>query len=158
MPVKRIIVGQTDDSEPCLTKEDCIIKIQAIYVNSSKFKDIPWNYLVGADNRVYEGRGYKFEGEHTMDPASSDFNDIGIGVGFIGNFSDTPAPLQMMEAFKKFIIELIKNDKLNMTYKIFFQEHLVHKNIKAVKLEEALEDGMGEKFYKGKKIFYLEIF
>lgn len=33
-------------------------------------KDIPWNFLIGNDGNVYEGRGFNFEGEHTQNQHS----------------------------------------------------------------------------------------
>ena len=48
--------------------------------------DIGYNFLIGEDGRVYEGRGWKVTGAHTFS-----YNDSSIGISFIGIF-ETRAP------------------------------------------------------------------
>lgn len=156
IPIKRILVGQTDDSELCFIKEECIQRIQAIDAKKSVYlKDIPWNFLIGADGNVYEGCGYRYEGEHTMDFNASDYNDIGIGIGFIGNFSVTSLQPQMIQAFQKFIIKSIVNNLIFADYMLFFQDQLVHKENIANMLGGALKEM--ENFYDCEKLFRLFI-
>lgn len=138
-PIKGTIVGQTDDRESCFTKEDCIAKIKSIRARSSHLNDIPWNFLVGGDGRVYEGRGYRYEGEHTSSGDSSDYNDVGIGIGFIGNFSVNAVPTQMMEGLKYFIRKSIEDSNIRFDSLIFFQDQLIYKQEPANELENALK-------------------
>lgn len=39
------------------------------------------SFLVGQDGGVYEGVGWKIQGSHTYG-----YNDIALGIAFIGNF------------------------------------------------------------------------
>lgn len=41
----------------------------------------PPSFLVGQDGGVYEGVGWRFQGSHTFG-----YNDIGLGVAFMGDF------------------------------------------------------------------------
>jgi len=44
--------------------------------------DIAYNFLIGEDGRVYEGRGWKVHGAHTLG-----YNDSSVGISFIGYFA-----------------------------------------------------------------------
>lgn len=147
LPLKRIIVGQIDEIKECSTKEDCIQRVKEIKAKNSDLQDIPWNFLIGGDGRVYEGRGYKFEGEHSMDVNASDYNDIGIGIGFIGNFTNYLG-VQLIETLEKFIKKSIDEEILSLNYLIFLQDKLVYKKSQAESLEIAL-NGI-KNYYDGK--------
>ena len=43
--------------------------------------DIGYNFLIGEDGRVYEGRGWDAVGAHTLG-----YNSVSIGIAFIGDF------------------------------------------------------------------------
>ena len=42
-----------------------------------------YSFLIGGDGNVYEGRGWNVEGAHTYN-----FNDVGYGICFIGDFME----------------------------------------------------------------------
>lgn len=45
--------------------------------------DIGWNWLIGTDGRVYEGRGWGATGSH-----SAGYNYISYGIAFVGNYTE----------------------------------------------------------------------
>lgn len=147
-PIKRIIVGQTDDSVSCFNKTDCISRIQSIRSNNPGLLDIPWNFLIGGDGRVYEGRGYRYEGEHSSNVNASNYNDIGLGIAFIGNFRDLAPPYAMQNVFNEFLLQSVENGNLTSNYKIFFQDQLIYKDLEATALKNTLRQL--NKFYEGK--------
>ena len=56
------------------------------------WSDIGYNFLIGGDGRVYEGRGWGVQGAHTYG-----YNSIAVGICYIGDFTSvmpTPAQLQ----------------------------------------------------------------
>lgn len=60
-------------------------------LQSSGWDDIGYSFLIGADGRVYEGRGWHRVGAHTYH-----YNDVGIGIAVIGNFMTyLPNPAQL---------------------------------------------------------------
>ncbi|XP_051852570.1 peptidoglycan recognition protein 3 [Antechinus flavipes] len=85
-PAKYVIIIHTAGS-PCNVTEECKIMVQNIqsyHIDKMKFCDIGYNFLIGEDGRVYEGVGWDTEGAHTYG-----YNDIGLGIAFIGLFTET---------------------------------------------------------------------
>ncbi|XP_043859159.1 peptidoglycan recognition protein 3 [Dromiciops gliroides] len=83
-PAKYVIIIHTV-SHSCNVTKECKISVQNIqssHIDERKFCDIAYNFLVGEDGRVYEGVGWDIEGAHTYG-----YNDIGLGIAFIGTFS-----------------------------------------------------------------------
>lgn len=56
------------------------------------FADIAYNFLIGGDGNIYEGRGWGIRSPH-----ESIVNNKNVGIGMIGDFSvyDEPTPTQM---------------------------------------------------------------
>jgi N-acetylmuramoyl-L-alanine amidase len=55
-------------------------------MDTNKWNDIGYNFLVGEDGNVYEGRGWNTVGTH-----AGNFNKKSIGICFIGNFTGVSA-------------------------------------------------------------------
>ncbi|XP_068934205.1 peptidoglycan recognition protein 3-like [Petaurus breviceps papuanus] len=86
-PAKYVIIIHTA-GHGCNVTEECKItvqNIQSFHMDKMDFCDISYNFLVGEDGRVYEGVGWDTEGSHTYG-----YNDIGLGIAFIGLFTGTP--------------------------------------------------------------------
>lgn len=124
-PIERIIVGQTADDESCDSEDECKSLVRSIYLNHPHLNDIPYNFLITLAGRVFEGRGFQYEGEHTSSSGGSSFNDIGIGVAFIGNFEVEPPSDAQVEAFHNFTEYFIKKEIISEQHKIFSQDQLV---------------------------------
>ena len=88
---------QTDSSLPfvvihhggtqtfCTTESECaaiVRSYQNYHIDSNGWNDIGYNFLVGEDGNVYEGRGWNIVGAHAP---TYNFNSIGICV--IGDFT-----------------------------------------------------------------------
>lgn len=54
---------------------------QNYHMNQKKWNDIGYNFLVGEDGNVYEGRGWGQHGAHSVS-----YNSKSIGICLIGNF------------------------------------------------------------------------
>lgn len=108
--------------------------------------------MIGGDGKVYEGRGFRHEGEHTKNANATDYNDIGIGVGFIGNFRSQEPPAVMMNVLSDFLTQSALDENLSSDYKVFFQDQLIYKDFEATELRNALQTTLGEKFYESKFI------
>ncbi|XP_035209347.1 peptidoglycan-recognition protein SC2-like, partial [Stegodyphus dumicola] len=57
------------------------------------YGDIAYNFLIGSDGRVYEGRGWTVRGTHTLN-----FNTNSVGIAFIGNFNEIQPNKKMISA------------------------------------------------------------
>ena len=77
------------DSEECVEKLNTILDA---FLNELKFSDIGYNYMIGEDGNIYEGRG-TYKGAHTVgtfstkDKFSGMSNRNTIGIAILGNFS-----------------------------------------------------------------------
>lgn len=60
--------------------------------------DISYNFLVGGDGNVYEGRGWEKVGAHTKDR-----NNGTLGIAFIGDFRDHLPNRNLKVAFQRLI-------------------------------------------------------
>ncbi|XP_020835468.1 peptidoglycan recognition protein 1 [Phascolarctos cinereus] len=91
LPVDFVVVTQTAGN-PCFSPSDCeqqIRNIQVDHVQIQGFCDISYNFLIGEDGLIYEGRGWSTTGQHS----DATWNSISLGIGFIGNFRNrAPAP------------------------------------------------------------------
>ncbi len=56
--------------------------------------DIGYSFLIGADGSVFEGRGFRKVGAHTLG-----YNSRGYGVSFIGDYTNKLPPKATIEAF-----------------------------------------------------------
>lgn len=110
--------------------------------------DIPWNFLVGGDGAIYEGRGFKFQGEIPIRSISS-FIGFGYHIAFIGNFStQNPSP-DLVFTFENFLNNAVQREVLSEDYQIFLEDQLtLDKSVYG--LLNVLRDN--QKFYESKKI------
>lgn len=81
--IRRIIMHETQ-TDDCFTRDDCGESIRSIQIRHLKamWTDIGWNWLIGTDGRVYEGRGWGATGSH-----SGGYNYISYGIAIVGNFT-----------------------------------------------------------------------
>jgi len=134
-----IIVMHTADGDECFTSSDCRARVRQIQKAHAELKDIPYNFLIGSDGKAYEGRGFRFEGEHTSNPNGSNYNDLGIGIAFIGTFESKQPSSKQMKIFDTFIKTGMYQANIQDWYTIFLQDQLVKVEIPANGLLEALQ-------------------
>ncbi|XP_017776602.1 PREDICTED: peptidoglycan-recognition protein SC2-like [Nicrophorus vespilloides] len=99
-PVHYVIIHHTATSN-CSSHDECKLvtqSIQTFHIQSKHWRDIGYNFLVGGDGFVYEGRGWGVEGTHTYR-----YNAKSIGIAFIGIFDTTRPPERQIVAAQKLI-------------------------------------------------------
>uniref|UniRef100_A0A1B6EI02 Peptidoglycan recognition protein family domain-containing protein n=1 Tax=Cuerna arida TaxID=1464854 RepID=A0A1B6EI02_9HEMI len=115
LPVQRVIVCHTA-SDPCQTTPECTLQvryIQQYHVESQKWGDIGYNFLIGGEGVVYVGRGWDVMGAHTKGE-----NNGTLGVAFIGTYiNKLPNELQIA-AFQKLVDVGIRIGKIADDYKL----------------------------------------
>ncbi|XP_049736469.1 peptidoglycan recognition protein 3-like [Elephas maximus indicus] len=100
LPVKYVIIIHTAETS-CNVSVDCQIRvrdIQSFHIDDKNFCDIGYQFLVGQDGVVYEGVGWHTQGAHTYG-----YNDIAVGIAFIGNFVEKPPNDAALEAAQNLI-------------------------------------------------------
>ncbi|XP_076341668.1 peptidoglycan-recognition protein SC2-like [Tachypleus tridentatus] len=99
-PVGKILIHHTAGTT-CSSQSSCssvVRNIQKYHMETKKWSDIGYNFLIGGDGKVYEGRGWKTRGAH-----SPGHNSKSLGISFMGNFQKVSPSSRMLEAAKTLI-------------------------------------------------------
>lgn len=121
-PVPYVIITHTA-TEGCTTQSGCVFHVrflQTFHIESRNWSDIAYNFMVGGDGSAYEGRGWDKVGAHTKT-----YNNISIGIAFVGTFNDILPPKRQLEAAKKIISLGVQLGKISKNYKLFGHRQLI---------------------------------
>ncbi|XP_035721058.1 peptidoglycan-recognition protein LE-like isoform X3 [Vespa mandarinia] len=115
LPVPYVIISHTA-TEFCTTQSECTLHVrfaQTFHIESRKWSDIAYNFLVGGDGLAYVGRSWDYMGAHAFG-----YNNRSIGISFIGTFNSVVPPKTQLHAAQR-IIELgVKAGKIAKDYKL----------------------------------------
>lgn len=120
-PVPWVIISHTA-TESCSNQSQCVLRvrlIQTFHIESRKWHDIGYNFLVGGDGSAYCGRGWDSVGAHTLG-----YNNFAIGISFIGTFNNNDPPKEQLEACRKLIKRGVDLGKIAKDYKLFGHRQL----------------------------------
>ncbi|XP_054261656.1 peptidoglycan-recognition protein SB2-like isoform X2 [Macrosteles quadrilineatus] len=94
-PVQHMVITWTY-TDPCETKEECIKAVQEIQKDHLErgANDIQYNFLVGGDGNIYEGRGWKYATHYPRETNPDQWKEVfknnSIQVAFINRPSNKP--------------------------------------------------------------------
>ncbi|XP_067644482.1 peptidoglycan-recognition protein LC isoform X3 [Eurosta solidaginis] len=134
-PVDRVIVISTQ-TDVCDTQAMCVYRVrmtQTLNIESQGYDDIIYNFLIGGDGNVYEGRGWDVTGAHLRA-----FNANSISFAYIGTFKKQKPSDKQMNATKLLLEEGVRLGKLTSDYKIYG----------AYKLDPTSTDTKADELYK----------
>lgn len=100
-PVHHVFIHHTEAPDQCHTQNECITAVKGIqnfHIDTRKWADIGYNFLLGGDERIYEGRGWHEVGAHTRG-----MNDKSVAISLIGNFEKVDPPQVMLDLAQKWI-------------------------------------------------------
>ncbi|XP_053949493.1 peptidoglycan-recognition protein LE [Anastrepha ludens] len=114
-PVNLVIISHTatESSEKQAINIRIIRDIQCFHIESREWNDIAYNFLVGCDGNVYEGRGWGAVGAHTIG-----YNSKSMGIAFIGCFMRELPTEAAMNACKLFLKRGVEEGHLAPDYKL----------------------------------------
>ncbi|XP_011315368.1 peptidoglycan-recognition protein SC2 isoform X2 [Fopius arisanus] len=121
VPPPYVIISHTA-GELCSTQAKCsqgVRAIQTMHTAIFKWNDIAYNFLVGGDGNIYEGRGWEIEGAHTYN-----YNKKSIGISFIGTFNALAPSDQQLTAAKNLLEVGVNMGKLAEYYKLLGHRQL----------------------------------
>jgi N-acetylmuramoyl-L-alanine amidase. len=85
LPVPYAVVHHGGINSYCTTQDQCaaiVRSYQNYHIDDNKWNDIGYNFVVGEDGNVYEGRGWGYVGAH-----APNYNSRSIGICIIGDFT-----------------------------------------------------------------------
>ncbi|KAF2883517.1 hypothetical protein ILUMI_22652 [Ignelater luminosus] len=99
-PAKFVIISHTATEDGTTQAENVYLVrlVQTFHIESRKWSDIGYNFLIGCDGNVYEGRGWGVVGAHTFG-----YNTIGMGISFVGCFMNKTPPQFALDQAKLLI-------------------------------------------------------
>lgn len=100
-------------------------------MKSMGWNDIAYNFLIGGDGAIYEGRGWNVRGSHTLK-----YNTQSIGVAFIGTFHKQEPTESQIQAAKALIGYGLQHKKIPKDYILLGHRQCSEKS-----------DSPGEKLY-----------
>ncbi|XP_061173305.1 peptidoglycan recognition protein 1-like [Saccostrea echinata] len=107
---KYVIISHSGSGINAFTEHQCAEEVrsyQTYHIYNRGWSDIGYNFLIGEDGNVYEGRGWGKEGAHTKG-----LNKYSIGICFIGNFDRRLPNQRALEAAKDLIRTGVKEGKI----------------------------------------------
>ncbi|XP_045726625.1 peptidoglycan recognition protein 4 [Mirounga angustirostris] len=100
LPAKYVVIIHTAGKTCIMSDECCLLvqDIQSFFIDRLNSCDIGYNFLVGQDGVIYEGVGWNVQGSH-----APGYNDIALGIAFMGTFLGTPPNTAALEAAQNLI-------------------------------------------------------
>ena len=111
---------------------DCIDRVYKLQTETLvTYGDIAYNFVIGNNNAVYEGRGFQVQ------PAGlNEYNKIGIHIAFIGFYNETAPTAEQFDLLQRFLRKSIKDGFLEENYLMYVSEELFGHDVKGVFFEE----------------------
>ena len=116
LPVSYLFIHHTAGAQ-CSTRDACSAQmrsIQAYHMDTNGWADIGYNYLVGGDGAVYEGRGWPKVGAHTYG-----YNSVSVAISLMGDFTNVLPSAAMLQATKDLINCAETQGVLTSNYRMF---------------------------------------
>uniref|UniRef100_T1J923 Peptidoglycan-recognition protein n=1 Tax=Strigamia maritima TaxID=126957 RepID=T1J923_STRMM len=115
-PADKIFFSHTV-TKTCSDRPSCeeeMRNIQDYHVNTLGFDDIGYNFVIGGDGNIYEGRGWDRIGAHTKGQ-----NTGSLGIAFVGEYSKKDPTAEMLKAARDLIVCGVLSDKLSRDYGLY---------------------------------------
>ncbi|XP_063975809.1 uncharacterized protein LOC135161815 [Diachasmimorpha longicaudata] len=110
------VVIHHSDTDSCTSQAICQARVRSFqnyHMDHNGWDDIGYNFLVGEDGNVYEGRGWGIRGAH-----SPNYNVKSLGICFIGNFQSRSPQPAAVNATIDLLAFGVANGKLKSDYTV----------------------------------------
>ncbi|XP_072247863.1 peptidoglycan recognition protein 5 [Leuresthes tenuis] len=94
--------------------KDLVVSIQRMHMSERQFDDIGYNFLVGGDGTVFEGRGWGVVGAHTKG-----HNSNSLGIAFMGNFNNDTPSKEALSSVKQLLLSGVSQGFLHPQYVLY---------------------------------------
>ncbi|RZC37345.1 peptidoglycan-recognition protein SC2-like, partial [Asbolus verrucosus] len=112
-PPPYVVIHHSDGAE-CTSLKSCKSRVNGIqnyHMNNKGWQDIGYNFLIGGDGNVYEGRGWGIWGSHVPK-----YNSKSIGICVIGNFMNKKPSTQQLTTLENLISCAKENNYIASDY------------------------------------------
>ncbi|XP_012534615.2 uncharacterized protein LOC105835677 [Monomorium pharaonis] len=114
-PAPYVIIHHSATSG-CETQAICQLKVrqfQNYHMDNKGWADIGYNFIVGEDGNIYEGRGWGKQGAH-----SKPFNSKSIGICIIGDYKNRTPNAAAVQAVTNLIVRGVESGEIKNDYKL----------------------------------------
>ncbi|EAL40487.3 AGAP005203-PE [Anopheles gambiae str. PEST] len=122
LPVNNVIIAHTA-TEGCTTQAACRLRvrlIQEFHMDGKNYDDITYNFLIGGDGHIYEGRNW-----HKIGATIPGYNSRSITVAFVGEYNYGGKPTKKQIELLKYLLHFgAKERHLKEGYRIYASEQL----------------------------------
>ncbi|XP_037952118.1 peptidoglycan-recognition protein SC2-like [Teleopsis dalmanni] len=101
----------------CTTKSACITNLKSMqnyHMNTLGWADIGYNFLIGGDGNIYEGRGWNVLGAH-----ATNWNSKSIGISFMGNYNNNKPTAAQISAAKSLLSYAVSKGQISSSYILY---------------------------------------
>ncbi|XP_054290643.1 peptidoglycan-recognition protein SD-like isoform X1 [Macrosteles quadrilineatus] len=144
-PLEKVFITMDTASHPCYDKETClgiVADLQKRHMTNDGAPDIRYNFLVGGDGNVYEGRGWHQKPQLAKEEKY--FEDKSLDIAYIGTYEVVDCPMSYYEKFADLILVAVTKKYLALS-KLFILDYLDLATTKRVQKEfEAKQKKMKE--------------
>ncbi|XP_075771204.1 peptidoglycan recognition protein 1-like [Pelodiscus sinensis] len=112
-PAPYVIIYHTAGNR-CTSQAACrrqVMGVQDLHMVTWRWTDIGYNFLIGEDGRVYEGRGWGTQGSH-----AKNWNHKSLGFSFLGTFCKTAPNAAALNAAQRLIRCAVSRGFLSHSY------------------------------------------
>ncbi|XP_020296957.1 peptidoglycan-recognition protein SC2-like [Pseudomyrmex gracilis] len=116
IPAPFVIIHHSTGSS-CQTRAACVSKVKSFqnyHMDNRQWADIGYNFLVGEDGNVYEGRGWNKKGAHSVP-----YNSKSIGICIIGDYSNRTPNQAAIQAVQNLIAYGVSTNKIKNNYVLY---------------------------------------
>ncbi|XP_043270911.1 peptidoglycan-recognition protein SC2-like [Venturia canescens] len=111
------VVVHHSATDGCTSQAVCEARVRSFqnyHMDTKHWDDIGYNFLVGEDGNVYEGRGWDVRGAH-----SKDYNGKSIGICVIGTFEEREPQPAAIKSTKDLIAYGVSLGEINSSYVLY---------------------------------------
>lgn len=108
--------------------------IQDYHVQTKRWFDIGYNFMIGRDGSVFVGRGWLYQGAH-----SRDYNRGSICIAFIGNFNNEIPSYESLIAAQRLIERGVELGRLDKNCRVYGHCQVILTESPGIHLYEAIQ-------------------
>ncbi|KAF5281603.1 hypothetical protein FQR65_LT02923 [Abscondita terminalis] len=109
----------TSNCKSSATCKNMVQSIQNYHIDIANLGDIGYNFLIGGDGKVYEGRGWHKQGAHLVG-----YNKKSVGIAFIGDFRRVLPTEKALKAAKDLLACGVELGELTPDYALYGAKQL----------------------------------